>query len=55
MSHLPGGSFLTNPYHLCDTNHPCEAEAPSKEMQYAPRSHIMGSDSDDYEQDGKAG
>ena len=53
MAHLPGGIFLTDPYQLCDKNTPCEAEAPGKEIQAAPCTRIRGSNSDDYEQDGK--
>ena len=55
MTHLPIGIFLTDPYQLCGKNTPCEAEAPGKEMQGAPCTRMGGSDSDDYEQDGKAG
>ena len=54
VAHLPGGNFLTDPYHLYYTNNPRDAEAPGQEMQGAPCSHIRGSNSDDYEQNGNA-
>ena len=55
MPHLPRGLFLTDPYHLCDKNTKHDGEAPSHEMQGTPCAHMRGSNSDDYEQDGKAG
>ena len=55
MTHLPGGLFLTDPYHLCDKNNPRDTETPSQEIQSVPPAGISRSNSDDYEQNGKAG
>ena len=54
MPDLPGVLFLTDPYHLCDKNSPRDAENASEEMQGAPCASMRGN-SDDREQDGKAG
>ena len=54
MLHLPGRLFLTDPYQLRHKNTPCDTEAAGQETQGAPSARIRGSNSDDYEQDGKA-